>query len=195
MKTKRYQPGNAHLLIMIISVLALISALGFIVWQNFMQSKTAIKKNTNNSTQKTTETLATIGNVLKIPNLGIEIINIPATISDLNYSYSYHSESNLGSAGFGTKQLDTASMNTCTAGNEDIGSLIKRSGVYDNSELVSQSFVKQFTDFFINYQHPQGICNLDNMIGIDATTVTNLRNSQMGTFETLVTNPNNIVAL
>lgn len=55
MKKKQSQLGSAHLITIIILVVALLGALGYIYWQNFMQSKTSTSNNTT-----TTVTSATV---------------------------------------------------------------------------------------------------------------------------------------
>lgn len=48
------QKGSAHIVIIIILVVALLGTLGFVFWQNFMQKDTETKPTTQSSTQKDT---------------------------------------------------------------------------------------------------------------------------------------------
>lgn len=48
------QKGNAHVVIIIILVIALIGSLGFVFWQNVMQKDTETKPDTQSNTQKDT---------------------------------------------------------------------------------------------------------------------------------------------
>lgn len=52
MKQNKYQSGSGHIVIIIALVVVLLGALGFIFWQNFMQSKPNEKS--NNTTTITT---------------------------------------------------------------------------------------------------------------------------------------------
>lgn len=56
MKKKQYQSGSAHIVVVILIILALIGALGFVYWRNFMQTKSETDDKTN--TGKTTVTVA-----------------------------------------------------------------------------------------------------------------------------------------
>lgn len=59
MKNKKSQSGSAHAIIVIILVIALLGSLGFIFWQNFVQSKNTPDQNKNNQTiNKSTENSA-----------------------------------------------------------------------------------------------------------------------------------------
>lgn len=57
MNKKQSQSGSIHLIIVIVLVVTLIGALGFIFWQNFMQPKTS---DTNSSTTASTATVSDI---------------------------------------------------------------------------------------------------------------------------------------
>lgn len=193
MNKKQYQSGNAHLIIIIILALALIGSLGALFWLNFMQPKNNNILNTDNN-----EITVVATNELNISNMGIKIINIPASISDLYYDYSSNSEILSGDeyAAFGTRQLDIASASTCIPSNhsQGIGKLRKIEGIYDGSGLPSAAFVKQFTGFFITYSHPQAPCDLTDVVSIDKTSVQALFNYQISVFQTLAISPDNIVA-
>lgn len=54
MNKQKSQLGSAHVVITIILVIALLSTLGFIYWQNFIQEKTVINKTTNTPTTNST---------------------------------------------------------------------------------------------------------------------------------------------
>lgn len=55
MPTKKYSPGSAHVIIVVCLVVALVSALGFIFYQNFIKKPTD-STGTTNSTQSKNET-------------------------------------------------------------------------------------------------------------------------------------------
>ncbi len=200
MNKKQSQKGSSHLILIIVLMVALLGALGYIFWQNFMQSKTNTSVTTSNNTSSDAVTKTTVTNELDMPDLGIKIINIPESLVGLYYHDYFNTlkdTDGIRVVGFGTMQLDKESANTCTPSNNDqsIGALRRKDGVFDNKRgLQSELFIKQFADFFVTYSHPQDACYLDNATGIDAISVKALFDYQMSVFQTLVTNPDNIVS-
>lgn len=65
-KNKKYQSGSAHLIIVFVLVLALLGALGFVVWRNFIQTKpTAAFEDTDTTTITDTDlTISTTSNAV-----------------------------------------------------------------------------------------------------------------------------------
>lgn len=59
MKLKKYQSGSGHLIIIIALIVLLLGALGFVLWQNFMQPKDDDKDNKTTTTSQTTTTQIT----------------------------------------------------------------------------------------------------------------------------------------
>lgn len=53
MNKKQSQSGSAHFIIIFILVIALLGALGFVFWQNFIQTKTTENKTSSTSTSST----------------------------------------------------------------------------------------------------------------------------------------------
>lgn len=53
MNKKQSQSGSAHFIVIFILVIALLGALGFVFWQNFIQTKTTENKTSSTSTSST----------------------------------------------------------------------------------------------------------------------------------------------
>lgn len=108
----RNQTGSAHIVIIIILVVALVGALGFVFWQNFM-NKSAIVGNTNTSTSKA-------GDVSEAKTLTISEWGIKGSYSG-NKSLSYA----IGSSE-GTDNLQLTS------------DIIKPGGLCDNNGSIAR---------------------------------------------------------
>jgi hypothetical protein len=126
---------------------------------------------------------------LNVPELGIKILNIPASISDLSYVINVHGKDPQGytSADFSTGSLTNLDKNCSPTGNvSDDGVLVRIEGAHTYQPFYY--LVKQFDGFWIGYEHPQSACSQDQ-------NTEAIHMSQADAFQTLVKDPNNIIAL
>jgi len=192
--------------------LASVIAVGFSIYiyqQNNKLSSDITNKNAQIATlqkQQTTQTTpaptptptptptpAPVAASFKLSELGIQIVNVPASISDLNYAANPAGTdpSDYVSAAISTLSLSKLDPSCSPSGNvSPDGSLFKVSGTYSSQQKYARyfQFVKQFGNFWIGYQHPQSTCSAN--ASTEAIHV-----SQTSTLQTLVTNPSNLEAL
>jgi hypothetical protein len=121
------------------------------------------------------------GRTLNIPQLDIKIINIPDSISDLNYVIT--SGGGLISAEFSTVTLSNLDSD-CSATNSSNGGLTRGDGVYSYNPHIQ--LLKQFDGFWTSYEHPQGVCTTTNEQA-EALNVAQTKDTQ-----TLLSNPDNL---
>jgi hypothetical protein len=129
----------------------------------------------------------------KLSELGIQIVNVPASISDLNFAINPGGTdpSDYISAKISTLSLSKLDQNCSPSGNvSPDGSLFKVDGTYSSQQKYARyfQFVKQFGSFWIGYQHPQSTCSAN------ASTEA-IHTSQTSALQTLVTNPSNLETL
>jgi cytoskeletal protein RodZ len=80
------QKGSAHVVVVIILVLALLGALGFIFWQNFMQKNDTITKTEDKvATKQESKNVDIKTDTLKIPELGKSLDLSTAKYDDITY--------------------------------------------------------------------------------------------------------------
>jgi len=143
----------------------------------------------SNKVSQNNNLLGTANNqsVLEIPELGIELTNIPVSIKDLNYIVNVrHSDpSGWTSAWFSTTTLTSKDTN-CSASVGSLGILEKVIGTYRNEHHVA--FVKQYDGFWIAHESPQAPCSEDK-------DTQDLTMSQLKLFNDLVSNQDNIQLL
>jgi uncharacterized protein (UPF0333 family) len=139
---------------------------------------------TNSNTSTVTSTPTTDASMFKVSQLGIEIINVPASIQDLTDSVVDGSDSTSTGVTFSTQSLSNLSS-SCTADNGGFGSLTQMSGTYSSTQQYHIVFVKQFSGFWIGYEAPSAPCSSDDQ-------AQSLDGSQRQTFGDLVTNPANL---
>lgn len=127
---------------------------------------------------------------LVVTELGIQINNVPASLSDLEYAVTL-SDSTGKNADFSTAKLSQLDVHCSPTGKvSDDGILSRVNGTYkaDPQAAYQQLFVKQFSGFYISYAHPQAACS-------DNATTNSLQLAQIGAFQTLVRDPANITAI
>jgi hypothetical protein len=196
-------------ILLVLVVVATIGLIGWMVYDNHRQvhlptptpaGNTLPTKSSkaSQSTAATNEGTVTSAGIFEIPPLGIEITNVPTSLSDLEYggvsSGSGVDPNNktttpvkLTGAYFSTSSL--ASLDSeCLASDGPIGTLGRADGTYVNNDPEDDTFfVKQFNGFYITYSHPQYNCYKST-----SSAAENLQQSQTSTLETLITNPANL---
>lgn len=105
MKTSKSQSGSAHLIIIIILVVALLGALGFVFWQNFVNKTDVVSGNT--SSNKT----------ITIKEWGVKGTYSGDTI--YNYTFSEFGSLSLTSSLLSTDCADSVGYITRATANED----------------------------------------------------------------------------
>lgn len=89
-KTSSKQTGSAHVVIIVILVLAVVGTLGFVFWQNFMQSSEDnknVQTNQNNSSEKSSDVCVGYGDAVEkdkvfcSKDIGVEF-KIPGIFAD-----------------------------------------------------------------------------------------------------------------
>lgn len=99
---------------------------------------------------------------LAIPELGIQIVNLPSDIKDLNYKVNNSSKSPISytSVEISTITLSAKDPRCSPEGRvSGIGRLLKVDGVYSQENSLFSRFIKQFDGYWIGYQHPQSACS------------------------------------
>ncbi|HSW79366.1 MAG TPA: prepilin-type N-terminal cleavage/methylation domain-containing protein [Candidatus Saccharimonadales bacterium] len=137
-----------------------------------------------NATPPPAPTVSPKTSTLKIPEFGIQLVNIPDSIKDLTYAfYPANTDSNFTEANFTTGVLHT------TAPNCSIGTLDRYPGKYSADKFQGQgNFVKQFKDFWI-LEVDEGVPCMVNKAAED------MQNNQVITFKQYVTKPDNLQIL
>jgi len=173
---------------------------GWAVYQhNRVKPTSAASSSGQSAHQQTTTTTTTTPppsasnqNVVKIPELGIQI-TVPDDIKDLTYQTQVVTLRNGNQstlAMFSTKAL-TAVDAKCGPAAMPLGSLGKASGQYptqqqDASNVLDYGqLVKQFSTFYIAAGYPQAACSLSGSAGSDTAAANNnkLANTDKATFE------------
>lgn len=140
------QSGNAHAFVIIILVIALISALGFIFWQNFSQEKDAsiIKSDkTSRQSAESAKPITTTPKGLIITSWGIKI----PTNSDLTYDQ----KNNPDSAKIYSPELTQAESDA--ACDENNGVLVYRTTSPDNVRSSERDVLKKVGSYYYGYSH------------------------------------------
>jgi hypothetical protein len=113
--------------------------------------------------QKATDADTTATNLLKLPELSIQI-TLPAALSDMTYAVT--STSPVGSHANTTVGLSTLGLITldsqCDASKSPLGWLSKTAGIYPTKtteENSSGTLVKQYSTYYISYKAPQAQCS------------------------------------
>jgi Tfp pilus assembly protein PilX len=182
--------------LLVLIIFALVGVMGFMVYNNH-KKPTTTNATTKTATAKTAAPAAQIA-TFKIPELGIQLTNIPSTITNLTYyanapssgvdpNNTTMSQETSVSALFSTQSL-TSDDSACSAQNGAIGVLARTDGTYIDNQPTDMVFVKQFDGFYIAYNHPQDACS-------DNSNAEALYVSQTAAFQTLVTDAANIEAL
>ena len=165
------QAGSAHIVIISVIILAILGALGFVFWNNFMK-KEAVPT-------KTASKEASHSKVFNIPELGISI-ELPNSIKDLTYTYTAAGvptraggdEIIVGSVNFSTSTLTDKYPECSSAKSNPLGGLTKITGTYKEGELgptwSGGGVIKQFSDSYLTFTGPQSACFF-SAVGNDTT--------------------------
>jgi hypothetical protein len=180
--------------LLIVLAIAVLAAGGLAVYQHNRVKVTDAAPNSNQTTnQQTTTTTTPNQNVVKIPELGIQI-TVPDSIKDLTYQVSTVTlrNGNKGTlATFSTTSL-TAADASCNPSSIAVGSLEKASGQYPTASedqyatLDYGQLVKQFPTFYISggVEHQAG-CSTSASAGsaAAATSINSTANGDGSAFE------------
>ena len=130
--------------------MALIGMVGYIVYRN--HHKTTVATKTTTSTTSTPKATTSQTDTLKIPELGIQIVNIPSSISDLNYAITGKDSTGGSIAEISTASLSKLDQSCSPTGKVSAdGTLASYTGIYDANSVPEDNtaFVKQFSGFWI----------------------------------------------
>ena len=192
--------------IQVLLVLGLVIIIGFVGWYVWYTQSIARNAQTTAATAtKPYVTTSPKGNqnptvpiakssLFKVPELGIQIINIPSSLSDLNYAVNVNgTQPNATYAYFSTISLSNLDKSCSPTGHvSENGALSVSKGTYNSAtDLQGNSpdqFVKQMKGFWISYGHPQAACS-------NSATTEALHVTQTKAFRDLVSNPANIETL
>jgi cytoskeletal protein RodZ len=143
--------------VLIVAVVGVIGAAGWFVYQhNRVKVTSAAQGTTQTTTTQPTQT-TTGQNVVKIPELGIQII-VPDSIKDLTYkteTVTLRNGNQAILARFSTASL-TAANPSCGPSSSVLGTLEKASGQYptekedETNVLDYGTLIKQFPTFYIS---------------------------------------------
>ena len=126
---------------------------------------------------------------LKIPELGIELVNIPASLADMNYAVNPHGKpSDSMTVAFSTISIGKLS-DKCSPSSTPNGALTRKEGEYVNFPYKERiPLLKQFKGFWVYYESPQSSCSSDpEAQSLNVTQVKDTRE--------LLSNPDNIQAI
>jgi len=154
-------------LILVIAVIALLGVVGWLVYRdNHKTTVTTATKNTTTATSnanKSKAKTATTPNILKIPELGIEI-SLPNSLKDLTYAVNnqtpVNGEANI-SVGLSTVSLANLDPQ-CATSQSPIGILSKTSGQYPVSPTIDNTsgvLVEQYSTYYIAFAGSQAACS------------------------------------
>lgn len=151
--------------VVVAAVIGIIGTGGWFVYQHNRTKVTNAAASSNQATdQQATTTPATTQNVVKIPELGIQL-TVPDSIKDLTYQVStvtLPTQQTATIVKFSTQAL-TAADPKCSASFGPLGSLEKVAGQYPtndpNAAFHYGQLVKQFPTFFISGGSPNAGCS------------------------------------
>ena len=120
---------------------------------------------------------------LKIPELGVEIVNIPKSLIDIIYQANPHGKvTDYTTAFFSTASLSNMDSNCSPSGTSN-GVLTRVEGTYE--EFLYKDHIpllKQFDGFWLYYESPQSACSSDTDVqAANQIQVTNTRNLLINT--------------
>lgn len=166
--------------LLIVVTMAVVVGVGWYVWNN---------KNLSHKSTKNVLIKASINkdssNTLKIPELSIEIINVPTSLHDLTYE-KYYSDSSGVDIDLTTKTLESQDPSCGLGQGSEVAFLNKSYGTFDDPKIGP--LIKQFNGFFITYSKPTHPCSSNPKIeALHALQVTDFYN--------LITNQANILLL
>lgn len=126
---------------------------------------------------------------LKIPELGIELVNIPGSLADMNYAVNPHGKlSDSTTVAFSTISIGKLN-NKCSPSNTPNGALTRKEGEYADFAYKERiPLLKQFKGFWVYYESPQSSCSSD-------PEIQSLNTIQVKDTRELLSNPDNIQAI
>ena len=196
MKQRTAQSGFGPIgIISIITAVVIIAGAGFTVYARHknvntkkVAAATATQTNTGQPASTTTTQPAPSLNVIKVPELGIQI-TVPDSIKDLIYKVgtaTLHDARQETYVEFSTTALTTADS-SCGTSFGPLGSLAKITGQYPTSFSDSDppieygQLVKQFPTFFISASFPNGgNCSSSATAGSDVAATNNNNRASLG---------------
>ena len=155
-------------IVMIVVIIGLIGAVGYLVFKNHSKNTKNVSstQNVKTSTQSSTKSTVTNANIIKFPELGVEI-TVPESIKDITYSSVNTPTFPQGLSGTiinlstdSLTKLDKECSNTGMA--PPLGALSKVNGQYPKNPTVDNSagqLVKQYPDYYIGFSGPQAACS------------------------------------
>lgn len=169
-------------LILVTAIVVLIGVVGWIVYKNYHKttaatSTTKSATSTSPSITTTPTTNSATPDLIKIPQLGIEI-SVPASLEDLTYATGAENSFGSGTTGTGawlsTKALAAADAN-CTASTGananggytggPLGVIAKINGTYPTNPTDSSGdLVLQESGYYIAYQPSQSACSTSQSV-------------------------------
>ena len=171
--TKNEKGFSGIEILMVVVIVALIGVVGYMVYKNKHQpnkivtvTKTVVTPASKNTTPTTTTPQTqTNQNIVKFPELGIEI-TVPDSIKDLTYVTEYQTDSTNGKpityARLTTKSLEQLDS-SCSASDSALGVITKGIGTYPGQNPPTfdnyGDLQKQLTGFFIGYSRSKAACS------------------------------------
>ena len=177
--------------VFIFIIVSLISLVGWMVYKD--QHKSTGKVNIITTSSNKTATPTADKTIFKIPELGIELINVPVGISDLTYVINKYGAGTVVDQNQIIKPATNAYLSTeslvkldsdCLAGS--LGVFSRVNGTYNTNSTFG--FLKQFNGFWISFERTHADCG-------SGPVATALHSSQFNLINTLAENPVNIVAM
>ena len=148
--------------LLLIVVIVLVGGLGYRGYKQVNKKSKTSTATTNTTTTKTTTPTTTPTpnqNIIKIPELGIQI-TVPDSLKDLTYTAK--TENGNAVAYFSTTTLTNLDA-ACSSANGAFGSLEQVKGQYVEPTTFHQgSLVKQFSTFYVLRYTPQQACSMDD---------------------------------
>ncbi len=159
MSAKSNQNGFSHVeSLLILIIVLIIGFIGYYVYTTKQNTGKSLSANTSKAVPKTsgTSTKTKAQNVIKIPELGVELINVPESIKDMTFEIS--------KPGTDQKYTAAALFTTPSLAKLDsrcsIGGLDNFPGTYNNGtgDYPFATFAKQFDSFWIASTHSSVPC-------------------------------------
>lgn len=151
------QNGSAHAVVIIILVVVLVGALGFIFWQNFLKSPviegSRVEGTQNNEQQPPNEDHASY--VLNIPELNLKL-DVDSKLKGLAYQYNRPASA----VTFNSDEM--SKYCSLEADDAPLGVVFKVDGQYPSEPSVVNTpgtLMKQYSDFYLAYRSPQQGCS------------------------------------
>jgi len=164
-KNKKTQVGSAHLIVVLVLVLALIGSLGFIFWQNFMQQKTNDDKAVVvtpevSKTDDATPAVPSNDGYLVLEDWGVKY-KLPSDLGNNTIKYYKVSDNPSVTDGyyFSTSRVEGLGAG-CLPTDQYYGALAMttRSTMDNNNDVSGPSAKTKIGDYYYFYWHPQAAC-------------------------------------